>query len=60
VAGFFDPLLAWIDRAVADGFLRPEDRGLLRAAGRPDDLLDLLQHDRPAIVSPKWIQESNR
>src|SRR5438105_253290 len=22
-AGFFDPLLAWIDRAVADGFIRP-------------------------------------
>src|SRR5271154_5558209 len=29
VAGFFDPLLAWIDRCVSDGFLRPENRDLL-------------------------------
>ena len=25
-AGFFDPLLSWLDRCVAEGFLRPEHR----------------------------------
>jgi uncharacterized protein (TIGR00730 family) len=60
VAGFFDPLLAWIDRAIAEGFLRPEHRGLVLAADRPEPLLDLLLHDRPATPAPKWIQESDR
>ncbi len=32
VAGFFDPLLSWLDRAVQDGFLRPEHRGLIHVA----------------------------
>jgi uncharacterized protein (TIGR00730 family) len=39
VAGFFDPLLAWIDRAVRDGFLRPEHRRLLQVADDEDGLL---------------------
>src|SRR5947199_695253 len=26
VAGFFDPLLAWVERSLAEGFLRPEHR----------------------------------
>jgi uncharacterized protein (TIGR00730 family) len=43
VAGFFDPLLAWLDRAVQDGFLRPRHRQLLLSAGDGDKLLDLLQ-----------------
>jgi hypothetical protein len=29
VGGFFDPLLAWIDRAVAEGFLKPQHRAVL-------------------------------
>jgi uncharacterized protein (TIGR00730 family) len=42
VAGFFDPLLAWLERAVADGFLRAEHRALLHVAEQPETLLDLL------------------
>jgi uncharacterized protein (TIGR00730 family) len=30
VDGFFDPLLAWLDRAVADGFIKPRHRNLVR------------------------------
>jgi uncharacterized protein (TIGR00730 family) len=40
-AGFFDPLLAWIDRAVADGFIRPGQRQLIRVA---EDAEGLLEH----------------
>lgn len=29
VAGFFDPLIAWVDRCVQDGFVKPKYRGLL-------------------------------
>ncbi len=46
VAGFFDPLLAWLDRTVADGFLRTEQRGLIHVAEDPECLLDLLFGDR--------------
>jgi uncharacterized protein (TIGR00730 family) len=42
VAGYFDALLAWLDRAVADGFLRPEHRRLVAEAGEPEELLDRL------------------
>jgi uncharacterized protein (TIGR00730 family) len=30
-AGYWDPLLAWLDRAVADGFLRPDHAGTITA-----------------------------
>jgi uncharacterized protein (TIGR00730 family) len=45
VAGYFDPLLAWLDRSVVEGFLRPRDRRLLVVADDPSRLLELL---RPA------------
>lgn len=41
-AGFFDPLLAWLDRAVQDSFIKPTHRGLLIAANKPEELLDRL------------------
>jgi uncharacterized protein (TIGR00730 family) len=44
VAGFFDPLLD--DRTVADGFLRPEHRGLIHVAEEAERLLDLLLCNR--------------
>jgi uncharacterized protein (TIGR00730 family) len=42
VAGFFDPLLAWIDRSLAEGFLRPEHRRLLLVSESPARLLEQL------------------
>jgi len=43
VAGFFDPLLAWLDHAVREGFLRPKHRQLLLSAQDGGGVLDLLQ-----------------
>jgi hypothetical protein len=40
VGGYFDPLLAQLDRAVEDGFLRPEHRRLLIVADGVSSLLD--------------------
>jgi hypothetical protein len=54
VAGFYDPLLAQFDRAVADGFLKPSGRALVVSDDQPARLLDLLA--QPAELSePKWI-----
>src|SRR5438105_3476653 len=48
VGGFFDPLLAWIDRAVEEGFLRAQHRGLLVVNDDPEALLDVLVSHRAA------------
>ncbi len=42
VAGFFDPLLAWIDRASADDFVQPKNRALLIVETDVERLLDRL------------------
>jgi uncharacterized protein (TIGR00730 family) len=40
VAGFFDHLLAWLDHAVGQGFVKPKHRRLLVEAKTPEELLD--------------------
>lgn len=47
VAGYFDPLLAWVERAIADGFVDPKYRNLLVVEAEPAALLTRLQHDTP-------------
>ncbi|HMP03913.1 MAG TPA: TIGR00730 family Rossman fold protein [Gemmatales bacterium] len=42
VAGYFDPLLAWIDHALAEGFVAPRHRALVRVAAEPGLLIDEL------------------
>src|SRR5437868_614260 len=42
-ANFFEPLLAWIDRAVADGFINPVQRQLLRVENDGERLLKRLR-----------------
>ena len=44
VDGFYDGLLNWVDRAVADGLIRPVARKLLLVSDHPDDLLEQLKH----------------
>jgi uncharacterized protein (TIGR00730 family) len=49
VAGFYDPLVALFDKAVADGFIRPEDRGIVVADSDPGTLIERLT-EPPAAV----------
>lgn len=42
VAGYYGPLLAFLDHALANGFVRAEHRALLDVAGDPAALLDRL------------------
>ncbi len=60
VAGFFDPLLAWLDQCVDEGFLRPEHRELLQVSGAAEELLEMLSRYRAAAQTPKWIADSDR
>lgn len=54
VAGFYDSLLGLFDRAVADGFLNPQNRTIVAADADPAALLDrlVLPADPP---EPKWM-----
>jgi uncharacterized protein (TIGR00730 family) len=42
VDGYYDPLLALLDHAVAERFVRPEHRALVLQATEPEPLLELL------------------
>ena len=53
VAGYYDGILAQADRAMHDGFLKPQFRELLFAHHEPGALLELLEPSLPAIT-PKW------
>jgi uncharacterized protein (TIGR00730 family) len=55
LAGYFDPLLAWLDHTVQEGFVKPVHRRLLLVAREPEELLDLLLQHRPGEEAAKWI-----
>lgn len=46
--GYYGHFLAFLDHAVAEGFLRPADRGLVLAGEDPATLLDALRTWQPA------------
>jgi uncharacterized protein (TIGR00730 family) len=54
VDGYFDGLLAFVDHAVAEGFVRPGHRALLLVAETPEGLLDALAAWAPPDV-PRWL-----
>ena len=59
VNGFYDPLLAMFDRAVADGFLRPQNRAMALADTEIASLLRQMAAYRPEPVS-KWLKEETQ
>lgn len=46
VHGYFGPLLAFADHAVAEGFLRPEHRAAVSVTTDPGELLELMSRTR--------------
>jgi len=55
VERFFDPMLALFDHAVAERFLRPENRQLVLQSEEPDELLEALAAFTPSTAVQKWI-----
>lgn len=53
VGGYFDLLLEWADRMLADGFVSLEHRELLVTASSPADLLAGLRSASP-LATEKW------
>ena len=54
VAGFYRPLLDFLDSTVEAGFVRPGHRALVRSAADPVELLDALAAWEP-VDAPKWL-----
>ena len=59
VNGFYDPLLAMFDRAVADGFLRPQNRAMALADSEIESLLAQMLAYEAEPVS-KWLKEEKQ
>ena len=59
VNGFYDPLLAMFDRAVADGFLRPQNRAMALADTEIESLLAQMAAYQAEPVS-KWLKEEKQ
>jgi uncharacterized protein (TIGR00730 family) len=59
VAGFFAPLRALVDGAVAAGFVHPAHRDMIVADDDPVRLLDRLAAWSPVTVS-KWLDRAER
>jgi uncharacterized protein (TIGR00730 family) len=59
VAGYFDPLRAFLDGAVAAGFVRPAHRDMVIMDDDPARLLDRLAAWTPVEVS-KWLDRAER
>jgi uncharacterized protein (TIGR00730 family) len=54
VCGYFDPLLALFDRAVAEGLLKASNRELVHSSEDPIRLVEVLLSAQPS-VEDKWI-----
>ena len=57
VAGYYSQFLAFLDHAVAERFVRPEHRAMVRVAEEPADLLAALE-SAPAPALPKWLDRA--
>jgi hypothetical protein len=59
VGGFYDPLLAQIERAVVEGFVRQTHQSLLLAATDPEQLLAAMEAYEP-VRDAKWLGPQER
>jgi len=58
VAGYYDPMLAMIDRAIEEGFILPRYRHLFVASSGIDELFELMGKFQPLEGVVKWIEMS--
>ena len=59
VAGFYGPLLRFLDSVVDAGFVHPGHRSQFLAAAEPDDLLDEIARWEPTTIA-KWLGPEDR
>lgn len=57
VAGYYDPMLSFLDHMVTQGFLSEEHRAMVLVERKPERLLERLSVYRPPDT-PKWLSPS--
>ncbi len=57
VAGYYDPMLAFLDHMVAQKFLSEKHRAMVLVEREPEPLLQRLESYRPPEV-PKWLDRA--
>jgi hypothetical protein len=57
IEGFYDGLLAFLDKATEQAYLRPQHRHLALVGETPGALIDQMAHFVPTAV-PKWMTEA--
>ena len=60
VEGYFSGLVAFLDHAVDERFLREEHRAMLIVEREPRALIERLAEFEPRAVTPKWIDREER
>lgn len=60
IENYWDGLLAVLDHAVDEGFVRPENSQLLLVATTPEGMLERLQEWQPPAHIEKWIGVEKR
>ncbi len=58
IAGYYDPILQMIDRAIEEGFILPRYRNLFVASSSIDEMFDLMREFQPLEGIVKWIDMS--
>lgn len=59
VAGYFDPLVRFLDHSVDQGFISSNHRALLQIHQQPGELLDAFAHYQPPVVE-RWLRREEQ
>lgn len=54
IAGYFDPLLEWVNKATTEGFVSEKDRNIWIVASDPVELLDKFEAFVPRPPMFNW------
>jgi len=57
VEGYYEPLVQMLERGFSEGFMKPENRGLLLHSGDPAELLREMGHYHPPTVARRLKDE---
>jgi uncharacterized protein (TIGR00730 family) len=59
VQGYYEPLLNFVNRMAAEGFIRESHKGLVLSSDTPEDLLAAMRAYKPVRVE-KWVDRKEK
>ena len=60
IEGYWDGLLSFLDHAVEEDFVRPENRDMIVLGNTPEEILDKIQEWKPPAHVEKWLDRAKR